>query len=243
MAKKSSAAPPAPPKKGAAAALSDYALPVPTGALLAETSIAYHPASDRRLVLVVASDQAALDSLLLRASIYYEHPTHRAKFLDELSFAGAQAAQKKRFVYYGHNMPLSSLASFLTAAANARSPLTPGESHLARALASPKLKAFPNGARQIAPVVADAYLVGLVRGDVATLQHEMQHAWFHFDAAGYRSACTDALASLDTMMRLQVRAYLQGCGYCEAVWVDEFQAHLCCGDAMPQVELTRGLKG
>ncbi|KAI9179428.1 hypothetical protein H9P43_004750 [Blastocladiella emersonii ATCC 22665] len=228
----SAAAPPP-----SAAAIAAYALPAADPALLAQCTVAYHPASDRRLVLVVAPDKPTLDVLLLRASIFYEHPDLRTQYLDATAFAAAQAQRGKPFTYYGHNMTLDSLCAFLTAAGNAAgtsgrssgSGLLAGETHLLRSLT--KIKAV-TAAKTVTRGATAQYLVGWVRGDTATLQHELHHAWFFFNAAGYRETCAAALASLDTMLRLQVRAYLVGCGYCEAVWVDEFQAHLCCGDAM-----------
>ncbi|KNE55141.1 hypothetical protein AMAG_01065 [Allomyces macrogynus ATCC 38327] len=235
-----------PPTKGAKSAacatgsftdqqLAPYLLPNPPPSDLNECQIVYHPASDRRLVLVVAKDKATLDALLLRASIFYENPDLQNLYLDPTQFATAQAERGKPFAYYGHNFPLASLAKFLMAASNAGGArgLTAGETHLARTLTT-KLKALSSSGRSgpTVPTLADSYLVGWVNGDTPTLQHELHHAWYHFNAGEYRAACDAALASLDQVVRLQVRAYLRGCGYCEAVWADEFQAHLCCGDAM-----------
>ncbi|ORZ41523.1 hypothetical protein BCR44DRAFT_43004 [Catenaria anguillulae PL171] len=226
------AAAPTPATNGSSAASTSYALPDVPRSQLDSTTVTYHPSSDRLLVLVIAPDKPTLDSLLLRASIFYEHPTHKSTFLAQPQFAAAQAKLGKPFTYYGHNMPLTSLCAFLTHAHAARD-LTPGEAHLHRTLAT-KLKALPlPGAKgALKPTFPTTYLVGWVKGDEPTLRHELHHAWFHFNRANYQHVCKQALESLDNMLRLQVRAYLQGCGYDEKVWVDEYQAHLGCGDQM-----------
>ncbi|KAL7752242.1 enhancer of mRNA decapping [Sorochytrium milnesiophthora] len=189
-------------------------------------SIFYHEASDRRLVMVRAPTKECLDNTLMRLSIYYEHPVHRGVYLTRQQFADISA--KKPFVYWGHNMSLAVVCSFLNAA-RAQNDLGPDETLLLRQLTA--MRAIKADKKFIVPAHAMSYLVGFIAGDVPTLLHEMHHAFYYFHP-DYRAVATQAFKQVDKMMRLQVHAYLKSCGYCEDVWEDEFQAHLCLGDQM-----------
>lgn len=68
------------------------------------------------------------------------------------------------------------------------------------------------------------YVVGYLKGDYKTKNHEMCHALFHCDP-NYNKKWVKAWNSLNKNMRRKIEKKLQYMGYPEHLWVDEWQAY------------------
>lgn len=70
-----------------------------------------------------------------------------------------------------------------------------------------------------------SYTIAHVKGDIHTKNHELRHAEYYFNEQ-YRNAVNDLWSSLDEDTKHTIEQFLKRCGYCQAVFVDEFQAYL-----------------
>lgn len=68
------------------------------------------------------------------------------------------------------------------------------------------------------------YVVGFVKGDVHTFNHEMCHARYFVDAA-YKQRQLDAWHGFSDAQRLHITKFLTKLGYDACVHIDEFQAY------------------
>ena len=69
------------------------------------------------------------------------------------------------------------------------------------------------------------YLIGAVKKDASTIEHELCHARFGLDK-NYRKKAKDILKKLPNKIRKKIEDYLLSIGYCKGTLEDELQAYI-----------------
>jgi len=69
------------------------------------------------------------------------------------------------------------------------------------------------------------YLIGAVKKDASTIEHELCHARFALDK-NYRKKAKDILKKLPDKIRKKIEDYLLSIGYCKGTLEDELQAYI-----------------
>lgn len=69
------------------------------------------------------------------------------------------------------------------------------------------------------------YLIGIVRGDDATLRHELVHAKYHSDPV-YSQAAHKIVVAMNNDAYLKMDNALKNMGYCNSMIIDEINAYL-----------------
>ena len=71
------------------------------------------------------------------------------------------------------------------------------------------------------------YLIGAVKKDASTIEHELCHARFALDK-NYKKKVRELLKQLPDKMKKKIEDYLLSIGYCKGVLEDELQAYITC---------------
>jgi hypothetical protein len=69
------------------------------------------------------------------------------------------------------------------------------------------------------------YLIGAVKKDTATIEHELSHAKYALDK-NYRKRVKEILKKLPSKIKKKIEKYLLSVGYCKKVLEDELQAYI-----------------
>jgi hypothetical protein len=71
----------------------------------------------------------------------------------------------------------------------------------------------------------DFYILGVVKGDEETIQHEIAHAFYYLNKE-YKKEMNNLLKQMPKRMRKRIEKELLSIGYCKQVLKDEIQAYL-----------------
>jgi hypothetical protein len=154
------------------------------------------------------STQYDLASTFLRVQEHYESPKFHGRVFTLEQFMDWYATEHGKFSYYedwaGFNVPSTALQPFYEGKFD---PLSEKEK---------RLLALFKGLKE------RFYVIGIYRGSVGDLTHELAHALFFTDA-GYRRDVRKAMSAYDTSV---LERQLAKAGYAKHVIPDETQAYL-----------------
>lgn len=77
-------------------------------------------------------------------------------------------------------------------------------------------------------VSANFYLIGTIKNNKITLNHEIAHGFFYLDKE-YKSAMIKLVQSIPQSLKKQITSWLKSKGYTPKVYFDEIQAYLSTG--------------
>ena len=80
----------------------------------------------------------------------------------------------------------------------------------------------------------DYYLIGTLPKDIATINHELAHAFFHLNPL-YRKEALSVVYKLPDSIQKKIEKYLTRLGYNSKVFLDEMQAYIC-GDVYDLID-------
>ena len=177
---------------------------------------------EKNIFVVTTDNQYDLAMLFFRAQEYYESPFKQIKGKEFTLMKAMELYSKKlgdgAFTYpkdwAGFNVPGKVLDTLYGPGYkyNIQDP-SEYDGHMECILSMIKPKEF--------------YLIGAVKKDVATIEHELCHARFALDK-NYKKKVRELLKQLPDKMKKKIEDYLLSIGYCKGVLEDELQAYITC---------------
>jgi hypothetical protein len=176
--------------------------------------------NEKNIFIVTTDNQYDLAMLFMRAQEYYESPFKQIKG-KEFTIIKFMELYSKRFGdgsftyttdWAGFNVP-SKVLNTLYGPGYKYHINDPNEydEYMEVILSSIKSKEF--------------YLIGAVKKDTATIEHELCHARFALDKE-YRKRVREILKMLPNKMKKKIENYLLAIGYCQGTLEDELQAYI-----------------
>ena len=176
--------------------------------------------NEEHIYVVTTDNQYDLAMLFFRAQEYYESPFKQIKGKEFTIIKAMELYSKKlgdgAFTYAadwaGFNVP-GKVLDTLYGPGYKYSITDPNEydGHMEVILNMIKSKEF--------------YLIGAVKKDASTIEHELCHARFALDK-NYKKRVREILNQLPEKMKKKIEDYLLSIGYCKGVLEDELQAYV-----------------
>ena len=177
---------------------------------------------EKNIFVVTTDNQYDLAMLFFRAQEYYESPFKQIKGKEFTLMKAMELYSKKlgdgAFTYTkdwaGFNVPGKVLVTLYGPGYKYNNQY-PSEydGHMESILSMIKPKEF--------------YLIGAVKKDASTIEHELCHARFALDK-NYKKKVRELLKQLPDKIKKKIEDYLLTIGYCKGVLEDELQAYITC---------------